>query len=112
MEHRSAVRIEVNGQVCGKMVLVESLEIVDISMTGIRFNCMRRVDMNSPHRIRIEKDDISVTLRGHIVRAMFKGLRQAEDKSLPVYEVGMHFENVSEKDVKSLEKLIKIICHE
>ncbi|MBI5847058.1 MAG: PilZ domain-containing protein [Nitrospirae bacterium] len=112
MDNRSALRVEVNGQICGKMILVESLEILDISMTGIRFNCMRRVDMNSPHRIKIEKNDVSVNLRGTIVRAAFKGLQQTEEKSLPVYEVAMHFDQLTDLDKKGLEQLISILCHE
>ncbi len=112
MDNRSAIRVEVNGQICGKMILVESLEILDISSTGIRFQCMRRVDMNSPHRIKIEKNDISVTLKGMIVRASFKGLQQLEGKSLPVYEVAMHFDHLTDLDKQCLEKLISILCHE
>lgn len=112
MDHRTALRVEVNGQICGKMILVESLEILDISATGIRFQCMRRVDMNSPHRIKIEKNDVSVNLRGTIVRASFKGLQQAGGKSMPVYEVAMHFDHLTDDDKKCLDKLIAILCHE
>jgi hypothetical protein len=112
MNQRSAVRVEVNGQVSGKMILVENLEIVDISMTGIRFRCMRRVDMNIPHRIKIEQQDVSVSLRGSIVRAAFKGLCQAGDKSFPVYEVAMHFDAMPDNDRKGLEKLVRILRNE
>ncbi len=112
MDKRSALRIEVNGQVCGKMVLVESLEILDISMTGIRFNCMRRVDMNSPHRIKIEQGDILITLKGKIVRSTFRGLQQVDGKNMPVYEVAMHFDPSSEREQQHLEKLISLLCHE
>ncbi len=112
MDHRTALRVEVNGQMSGKMILVESLEILDISMTGIRFNCMRRVDMNSPHRIKIEMNDLSVTLRGTIIRASFKGLHQTEEKSLPCYDVAMHFDYMTDDDKKSLEQFISILYHE
>jgi len=112
MDMRSAKRFEVNGQVYGKMVLVESLEIEDISMTGIRFKSVRRVNMNSPHRIRIERGDVSVVLKGTIVRATFKGLQQIEGKSMPVYEVGMHFKSMSDKEMQSLEHLISVLCNE
>jgi len=112
MDHRTALRVEVNGQICGKMILVEGLEILDISMTGIRFRCMRRVDMNSPHKIKIEKNDVAVTLRGMIVRASFKGLHQTEEKSLPCYDVAMHFDHLTDLDKQNLEKLIAILHHE
>lgn len=111
MDKRTAMRVSVNGQICGKMILVESLEILDISMTGVRFNCMRRVHMNSPHTIRIEKNDVSVNLRGTIIRASLKGQLPKDEKNRPVYEVAMHFENLSENDKKGLEELIKLLCH-
>lgn len=112
MDQRSAIRVEVNGQIFGKMILVENLDILDISATGIRFQCMRRVDMNSPHRIKIEKNGITVNLRGTIVRASFKGLQQADGKSLPVYEVAMQFDHLSDVEKKCLEKLISILYHD
>lgn len=112
MDHRTALRVEVSGQISGRMILVESLEILDISMTGMRFKCLRRMDMNSPHRIKIKKDDVLVNLKGIIVRAAFKGLQQIEEKSLPVYEVAMHFENMSDTEQEGLEKLISILYHE
>lgn len=112
MDKRGAKRLEVRGQVSGRMVLVESLEVEDISMTGIRFRSMRRVGMNSRHRIRIERGDVSIVLKGNIVRSTFKGLQQREAKSMPVYEVGMHFESMSDKEKQTLEKLISILDNE
>jgi|APFre7841882590_1041340.scaffolds.fasta_scaffold03711_2 hypothetical protein len=112
MDNRSAIRVEVNGQISGKMILIESLDILDISATGIRFQCMRRMDMNSPHRIRIEKNGIIVNLRGTIVRASFKGLQQADGKSLPVYDAAMYFDHLTDAEEKCLEKLISILYHD
>lgn len=111
MEKRDSARFEVRGQISGKMVFVESLEIMDISMTGIRFKCKRRVDMNAPLKLKIEKGNISVTLNGHIVRATFMGLKQEGVKCFPVYDVAMHFEDIPEKDKIILEKLILLLSN-
>ncbi len=112
MDKRSAKRLSVEGQVSGKMALVESLEVEDISMTGIRFKSMRRVGMNSRHRIRIEHGDVSIVLKGSIVRSIFKGLQHLEAKSVPVYEVAMHFEGLSVQEAQTLERLMSILAHE
>ncbi len=112
MDNRAALRVEVNGQIGGKIVLVQSLEIKDISLTGIRFNCAKRVEMNCPYRIKIEKNNISVNLRGTIIRASLIRLPQVDEDGLPVYEVAMHFEKMSEEDKKALEQLISIFHHE
>jgi hypothetical protein len=112
MDKRSAKRLAVGGQVRGRMALVESIEVEDISMTGIRFKSMRRVGMNSRHRIKIRHGDVSIVLKGNIVRSTFKGLQQTETKNMPVYEVGMHFEGMSDEETQSLEKLISILGNE
>jgi hypothetical protein len=78
MERRSAVRIGVKGQVCGGMILADSIEIEDISVTGVRFKSMRRLEMNCPHRIKGVDGGMTVVLKGTIVRASFKGLQQRE----------------------------------
>ena len=112
MDKRSAKRLAADGQVCGRTVLVESLEVEDISMTGIRFKSMRRVGMNSRQRIRIERGDVSLVLKGNVVRSTFKGLQQIETKSTPVYDVAIHFESMSDKETQTLEKLIGILDNE
>jgi len=73
---------------------------------------MRRVGMNSRHRIRIKHGDVSIVLKGNIVRSTFKGLQQTDAKNMPVYEVGMHFECMSDEERQSLEKLISILGNE
>jgi hypothetical protein len=112
MDKKRAKRLAAGGQVRGRMALVESLEVEDISMTGIRFRSMRRVGMNSRHRIRIKHGDVSIVLKGNIVRSTFKGLQQTDAKNMPVYEVGMHFECMSDEERQSLEKLISILGNE
>lgn len=112
MEKRRAVRIGVRGQVSGRMILVDSLEIEDLSMTGIRFTSMRRLEMNSPHRIKIVHGDMAVALKGTIVRASFKGLQQLEGGSMPLYEFGMHFGDMTDREKANIEKLISILSHE
>jgi len=105
MDKRSAARIDVRGKVCGKMVLVESLEIEDISMTGVRFNTMKRLAMNTPHRLKIVHGNMTMVLRGNIVRATFKGLKD----NMPLYEVGMQFSDMSETEQANIRKLISIL---
>jgi hypothetical protein len=112
MDKRRAVRIGVKGQVSGRMILVDSLEIEDLSMTGVRFKSLRRLEMNSPHRIKIVHGDVAIALKGTIVRASFKGLQQLEGGSIPLYEFGMHFEDMTDREKANIEKLINILSHE
>lgn len=105
MEKRKYKRKIVKGEVDGKIILADCLNILDLSMNGIHFKCIRRMDMNSIHRIKFKKDGISLDVTGQVVRSTLK----SEGNSVPVYEVAMTFKDVSQEGKKSLEKLISLI---
>ncbi|MEW6107961.1 MAG: hypothetical protein AB1632_02160 [Nitrospirota bacterium] len=109
MERRSSRRREVHGAVNGKMILAEHVDIMDLSLSGIRFKCCRRVDMNSIQRILIRKQDISVSLKGKVIRSTLKEIEITGGKNSPVYEVAMNFRELTDDDKLSLEKIINII---
>jgi len=109
LEQRKNKREAVHGNVRGKIVLIEHLEILDLSLSGIRFNCLKKVDTNNIHRIKIEKNNISINVKGKVVRSILKKL---QEKNIPVYEIAMNFENLSEDEKISLEKLIFILGNE
>ena len=112
MEQRKNKREAIHGNVRGKIVLIEHLEILDLSLSGIRFNCLKKVDTNNIHRIKIEKNNISINLKGKVVRSILKKLQEKNEKNIPVYEIAMNFENLSEDEKISLEKLIFILGNE
>lgn len=111
MEKRGAHRIQVHGDCSGKMVLVEHVEVCDISETGIRLTCLKRVDMKSRHHIRIAKNDIQLNLKATVTRATMKGTREIDGKTVPVYEVAMQFTDLSDEDRSALKHLILLIEH-
>ena len=108
MDKREHERKRVKGEVAGKMILVDQLMILDLSMNGIRFESMRRVDMNSVHSIKIEKDDISLSVKGQVVRS-YLCLKQLEGTPVALYDVAMTFRSLSQEAKKSLEKLISLL---
>ena len=108
LDNREHERKRVKGEVDGKMILVDHLMIVDLSMNGIRFESIRRVDMNSVHTIKIAKDDISLSVKGQVVRS-YLCLKQQEGTTETVYDVAMTFKNLSQEAKKSLEKLISLL---
>ena len=111
MEKRKYERKKVGGKVNGKMILVDYLRIIDLSLSGIRFQCIRRVDMNDIHRIKIEKHGISLNIRGQVVRSILS-IERRGDECLPVYEIAMTFKNLSQEAKKSLEEFITQIGNE
>ena len=112
LENRKFKRKDVHGNVSGRMVLIEHLEILDLSLSGIRFNCLKKVDTNSIHRVKIQKNNVSVDIKGRVVRSILKKMQEKKEKQIPVYEVAMNFENLPDCEKRSLEELISIIGNE
>ena len=108
MDKREHERKRVKGEVTGKMVLIDHLMILDLSVNGIRFQCNRRVDMNSVHRIKVEKDGILLSVKAQVVRSTLF-VNKREGKSVTFYDVAMTFMNLSQEAKKSLEKLISLL---
>jgi hypothetical protein len=69
LEGRSHARKKGGGEADGNMIPADHLHIVDLSMNGIRFQCARRVDMNGICRIKIERNSISLAMKGQVVRS-------------------------------------------
>jgi hypothetical protein len=108
MDKREYERKRVKGEVAGKMILVDHVMILDLSLNGIRFESIRRVDMNSVHSIKIEKDDISLSVKGEVVRSYLR-LKRQDGTPEAVYDVAMTFKSLSSEAKKSLEKLISLL---
>lgn len=108
MEKRKYKRKIVKNEVDGKMILIDHIHILNLSMNGIHFKCDRSVNMNCVHKIKLEKNGISVAVTGQVVRETLT-LDQRTGSTVPVYEVAMTFKNLPEEKKKSLEKLISLI---
>ncbi len=112
MEKRKHRRREVHGEVGGSMILVDSLQIIDLSLSGMRFSCFKRVNTNSTQSIKIKNDKESVRLKGMVVRSLFRRVEEREDKSVSVYEVAVSFGELSDQQKQKLEEIISIIGNE
>ena len=100
--------MRIKGEVAAKMILVNQVTILDLSLNGIRFQSTRKVDMNSVQNIKIERDGVSMSIKGHVVRSCLC-LKQQEGRPVAVYDVAMTFKDLSQEEKKSLEKLISLL---
>ena len=108
MEKRKYARKKIEGEVNGKMILIDQLHIMDLSLNGVRFQCGRRVDMNGILRLKIEKGGNSLNIRGQVVRSALS-IKKKGGECLPVYEIAMAFKSLSKDMKKSLEEFISQI---
>lgn len=111
MEHRKYKRVEIHSNISGRMVLTSHIRIADLSLNGIRFSCMRRVNTNSCYRLRLAKDDVRVEVRGTVVRSTMKNAI-VSGQQMPVYEVAMNFDALSGEQAASLQHIIEKLAHE
>ena len=109
MEKRKNVRLRIDGNLFGKMVVRTDLEIIDISLTAIRFYCMRRINTNSLCSLVLEKNGFSVDLKGVVVRSVLKRTKEVKGTKVPLYEVALHFETLDDEKKKKLEHLISLL---
>lgn len=109
MEKRKSVRLKIEGNLCGTMVVRTHLDIIDISQTGIRFNCLRRINTNSTCTLTLEKSGVSVDLRGLVVRSVLRRTKDVKGAKMPLYEVAVHFEKLDDETEKNLDRLISLL---
>jgi hypothetical protein len=108
VEKRKSKRVSVSGEVSGRVVLAADLDVLDLSLSGVRFTCCERIVPGSRIKLVIRKGGLQANLEGAVVRSTLKGGGSAEGEGAPLYEVGVSFGGISEKDMLDLEELIKI----
>ncbi len=106
-EKRKYQRVKIEGQVNGKLVLASEMEILDLSLGGVHFLCTKRILTNSRCIIKLKFADNNLSLSGRAVRSVFKGTKKIDGESMPVYEVALEFENLSEFKTNALKRLIE-----
>ena len=109
MEKRKSKRVNISGDVSGRMVLVSDLDIQDLSVTGIRFRCHGRVIPESKINLVVVKGGLQVKLPGTIVRSTLKNMKSAASGESTGYEVAVAFSTLSPEEKTSLEKLILLV---
>lgn len=112
MEKRKSIRKPVHGDVKGRMVLARNLEIMDLSLSGMRFRCIRKIDMHSIQSVNLGKNNISLKLRGIVVRSTLKSMKADSGKKAPFYEVALNFSKLSDDEKNCLETIIRLSGHE
>jgi hypothetical protein len=109
MEKRKNIRLKIDGNLFGKMVVRTDLDIIDISLTGIRFYCLRRINTNSTCSLTLEKNGFAVELKGFVVRSVLKRTKDVKGTKMPLYEVALQFETLDDEKKKKLDHLISLL---
>ena len=109
MEKRKFKRISADSDTSGKMLFASELDIKDLSMSGIRFDCTGRVVLESNIQLVIKAKGLKMKLAGKVVRSTLRNNVLRGDKIVHVYEVAISFKNLNEKERTSLGKIIEAV---
>ncbi|UCG77711.1 MAG: PilZ domain-containing protein [Nitrospirota bacterium] len=106
-DKRRHQRIHAEGKVDGRMVLASDIEIMDLSSSGMQFNCKKHISTNSTCSINIIHNDITLNLKGKVTRSFFKRPSSGPSGGSAIYEVGMQFSNLTEARSNILRTIIE-----
>lgn len=93
-ERRQNARMPVRADVRGGVVLIEHLDILDLSFSGVRFCCTRRLNPGQGVDLELRRQALRVRRRGTVVRSTFVGAVRIDGKDHTSYEVAVAFEDV------------------
>ena len=102
MEKRKSERLQVHGDISGRVVLASDVDIQDLSTKGLRFRCRQRVLPRSRIELVIGRNDLKVKVKGVVVRSTLQG----GTESGPAYEVAATFDAVDDDGLAVLKKLV------
>ncbi len=107
MEKRREARINIYGNVSGKMILSENIFIHDLSLSGIKFTSIKKLNTNSIYTIELTRDkNLQIRLKGEVVRSTLRREQIREGQDMPVYEVAMNFGSLNDDQKQSLESFV------
>lgn len=92
----------------GKMIFANTVEISDISVSGISIRTDKRLNIDREYMLNIVENDKSISVKGTVIWARLQGNRKAANGDLtPLYVVGMKFTDISSVKVRELITFIE-----
>lgn len=106
MERRKNKRVNVHGEVTGRVVLATDCDIRDISSSGMRFLARRRILPDSRVCLDLGRDGRNLNIYARVVRSNIVSTGTKNDGESPLYEIAVSFEPLENKDQEVLAELI------
>jgi hypothetical protein len=91
-ERRQNARLPARDGVTAGVVLIEHLDILDLSLGGVRFSCTRRLSPDQRVDLVLRRDAERVSLRGKVARSTFRGSVRIDGRDHTCYEVAVAFD--------------------
>lgn len=111
-ERRRAPRITVNGRIGGRIVYTHNMQVQDLSITGVRFYTDKGVPPGHRCSLTLEYKGNKVAIKGKVVRSTLVNMKQTGDEFIPIYEVAVSFDPLSEETQRTLNSLLQALKNE
>jgi len=112
-EQRRHPRFEVT-EVGGSLLYSMDCRIVDISISGIKIESDRRLDIGREYSIRVSHGDDSVRVVGSVVWCVLTRVIDADKgENVPVYRAGIEFKDIMSEKAGELERFMRqnVVIH-
>lgn len=95
-------------EVEGKMLFASEVEIIDISIDGISVKANRRLNIGSEYLLKLDDKKKVISLKGTVIWSSLSESRKGPGGGLvPIYTVGMKFNNISVRQITELLEFIE-----
>ncbi|RME65266.1 MAG: PilZ domain-containing protein [Nitrospirae bacterium] len=106
-ERRKSERIILNGRIGGRVIYTHEMRVQDLSLTGVRIKTDKGIPPGHRCNLSLEYKGNKVALKGTVVRSTLVGMRKKEDEFIPVYDIAVAFDEMSDSAKEKLTALIK-----
>jgi Tfp pilus assembly protein PilZ len=95
-------------EVEGKMIFASDVKIIDISIDGISVKANKRLNIGSEYLLKLDDKKKTISLKGAVVWSSLSESREGPGgASVPIYTVGMKFNNISVEKITELLEFIE-----
>jgi hypothetical protein len=95
----------------GKMVLADTVRILDISRSGIALKADRRLNLGCTYIMSISTWNTILNVKGTVIWSLLSENKPGTRNDIvPVYTAGMKFTDVSQKKGKEIDAFIASLC--
>ena len=113
MEKRSSEHYKTGHKYKGKLIRADSLNIRDISLSGIQLETIEHLIEDSICRIEITSgDNEKITPQCKVVWFDLLRTEEKEGEKVSIYSAGLNFTELNESEIQFLEKNIKELASE
>ncbi|MBI5640042.1 MAG: PilZ domain-containing protein [Nitrospirae bacterium] len=99
-------------EISGRMILVNSVEIIDISIGGVSLKADKRLNIGGEYTLKMMNKSKIISVRGSVVWSSITETKKGPKGDIaPIYTAGLKFSSLSKEDLHELIDFIEERAH-